>query len=220
MQLLGRLRTSSSSRRSADVGLLEDLARAAMEGGFGTQAFSGPGYAAVWNQLKPWLARISTNGALRWIPRAGAQLPCQIPDYENGMPVGPCQHTAIEVCVLCSRPTCLTHAFVDAQGDMVCYLCVVEARAAKGHPPREQQPPWSRQEQAPPPPDPKVAARQKEWWARGILNVQAGVRWSDVKAQYKKLSAQHHPDKPGGNEQRFKDVQAAFEILKTVYGEN
>lgn len=199
------------------MGLFDDIAKAALNGGFSPQAFAGPGYESVWSQLKPWLARITTNGVLKWIPRAASQLPCQIPQYENGFPVGPCVSHALETCLVCGRPVCLNHAFLEGQeGNAVCYLCVVQMR--------ERTTPGSTQQakQEPPPqaPDARVAAAQKAWWARGVLNVQEGVSWAEVKKQHRALSAQYHPDKSTGDERRFKDIQTAYDTLKLIYGEN
>lgn len=201
------------------MGIFDDFARTFASGGFNPQTFGGPGYEAVWAQLKPWLARISTNGVLRWLPRAASQMPCQIPQYDQGIPVGPCEHTALETSLLCGRPVCLNHSFIDGQqGDAVCYLCIVEARArAAGQAPPPPPPPA---DEAPPPPDARAEAAGKAWWARGVLGVQEGVTWDAVKAQYRKLSAQFHPDRPTGDERRFKDVQTAYTVLKTLYGEN
>jgi DnaJ-class molecular chaperone len=60
----------------------------------------------------------------------------------------------------------------------------------------------------------------KTTWARTQLGVQEGVPWETIRKQHRALSAKFHPDKPGGDEQRFKDVQNAYDWLKKVYGEN
>lgn len=202
------------------MGILDDIAGAFSQGaaGFGAQGFGGAGYEAVWSQLKPWFAKISTNGVLKWLPRAATRMPCQVPEYDQGVPVGSCDHVALENCLLCHRPVCLNHAFVDSQGEAICYLCAVTLK--QGHAPG-QSPPQDpfRGQAAPPPPDAREEARQKAWWARGVLGVQEGVPWEVVKKQHRTLSAQHHPDK-GGDENRFKDVQKAFDMLKLIYGEN
>ena len=194
----------------------EDMARAvANSTGFSPQSFSGPGYETVWAQLKPWLGRITTNSVLKWIPRAASQLPCQIPHYENGFPVGPCSNHALDTCLTCGSPVCLEHSFIEGQrGDAVCYLCVAKMRAAGEPDPQQQQ-----QQQQQQKPDKRSAAEAKAWWARGVLFVAEGVPWETVKTQHRKLSAQHHPDR-GGDDKKFKQVQEALEILKIVYGEN
>lgn len=184
--------------------------------GFNTQAFGGVGYEAVWAQLKPWLGNVSTNGVLKWLPKAASQMPCQVPEYDQGRPVGPCQFVALEACLGCGRPVCLNHSFVDAQGDAICYLCAVGLREGSAGRAQAYEPPPP----PPPPPGERAQAQQKAWWARGILGVQEGVPWETIKAQHRKLSAQFHPDRPGGDEKRFKDVQMAYDILKKAYGEN
>lgn len=192
------------------MSFFEDAARLAASG-FSSQSFAGPGYESVWAQLKPWLGRITTSGVLKWVPRAASQMPCQIPHYENGYPVGPCTQHALETCLVCQSPVCLSHAFIDGQqGDAVCYLCVVKMRG--GEPKKAAEEPTKV--------DPKAEAIQKAWWARGVLGVQEGVSWEAVKKQHRALSAQYHPDRSGGDEQRFKDVQKAYDMLKLVYGEN
>jgi hypothetical protein len=181
--------------------------------GFGEQAFGGVGYEPVWAQLRPWLGNVSTNGLLKWLPKAAQQLPCQVPEYDQGRPVGPCTFVALEACFGCGRPVCLNHAFVDAQGDAICYLCAVGLR-------QNAQPTASYERPPPPPPqDPREQALKQAWWARGVLGVQEGVPWESIKSQHRKLSAQFHPDR-GGDEKRFKDVQMAYDILKKAYGEN
>lgn len=192
----------------------DDISQAGV--GFSRQ-FGGLGYEAVWTQLRPWLSNISTNGVLRWLPRAATQMSCQIPEYEGGIPRGPCRFSAIETCLGCGRPTCLNHAFVDSQGEAICYLCVVGIRQSSVEVPgpqaqHTQQP--SQEAQA------RAHAEQRAWWARGVLNVQEGVPWESVRKQHRKISAQYHPDKPGGDEARFKDAQMAYDVLKKVYGEN
>jgi hypothetical protein len=205
------------------VSIFDEAVRAVT--GFSPQAFSGAEYESVWAQLRPWLGRISTKGVLRWIPRAAMQTPCQVPEYAHGVPVGPCGHHALESCLICGRAVCLSHAFVEGQqGDAVCYLCVVAARSQRGSPgtPGGGSSPFPGQgaPKAEKPPQAATDPKQLLWWARGVLGIQEGVPWREVKKQHRSLSAQYHPDKPGGNEEKFKDIQKALDILKQAYGEN
>ena len=39
-----------------------------------------------------------------------------------------------------------------------------------------------------------------------VLGVDRGITQEDLKKTYKKLSKQYHPDKKGGNEEKFKEV--------------
>lgn len=46
-----------------------------------------------------------------------------------------------------------------------------------------------------------------------ILNIPQNASDSDIKKSYKKLAHKHHPDK-GGDEEKFKEIQHAYDILK------
>ena len=46
-----------------------------------------------------------------------------------------------------------------------------------------------------------------------ILGVDRGVQQEDLKKTYKKLSKQYHPDKKGGNEEKFKEISEAYNTL-------
>jgi DnaJ-class molecular chaperone len=45
------------------------------------------------------------------------------------------------------------------------------------------------------------------------LGVNKDASKSDITKAYRKLSLEHHPDRPGGNEEIFKDISHAYEIL-------
>ena len=46
-----------------------------------------------------------------------------------------------------------------------------------------------------------------------ILGVDRGIQQEDLKKTYKKLSKQYHPDKKGGNEEKFKEISEAYNTL-------
>lgn len=48
-----------------------------------------------------------------------------------------------------------------------------------------------------------------------ILGVAKDATEDDIKKAYRKLASQHHPDK-GGDAEKFKEVQAAYEVLSDV----
>lgn len=49
----------------------------------------------------------------------------------------------------------------------------------------------------------------REWWE--VLGVQRQCTREDVKAAYRRLAAQHHPDRPGGSHERMAELNAAQE---------
>ncbi len=46
-----------------------------------------------------------------------------------------------------------------------------------------------------------------------ILGVSKGATDDEIKKSFRRLAHQHHPDKGGGDEQKFKDVNEAYQIL-------
>jgi len=52
--------------------------------------------------------------------------------------------------------------------------------------------------------------------AMQTLELPAEARWETIKQAYRRLAAQHHPDK-GGDPARFREIRAAYEILLQCY---
>lgn len=46
-----------------------------------------------------------------------------------------------------------------------------------------------------------------------ILGVEKGASEDEIKKAYRKLAHQHHPDKAGGNEDKFKEINEAYQVL-------
>lgn len=46
-----------------------------------------------------------------------------------------------------------------------------------------------------------------------VLGVSKTASPRDVKTAFRKMSLRHHPDRPAGNEEKFKELQEAYEIL-------
>ena len=46
-----------------------------------------------------------------------------------------------------------------------------------------------------------------------VLGVDKGITQEDLKKTYKNLSKQYHPDKKGGNEEKFKEISEAYNTL-------
>ena len=48
-----------------------------------------------------------------------------------------------------------------------------------------------------------------------VLGVDKNTSPDDIKKAYRKLSKEHHPDIEGGDEEKFKDIASAYDILST-----
>ena len=46
-----------------------------------------------------------------------------------------------------------------------------------------------------------------------ILGVDKGASQDEIKKAFRKLAHKHHPDKPGGDEATFKEVNEAYQVL-------
>jgi molecular chaperone DnaJ len=46
-----------------------------------------------------------------------------------------------------------------------------------------------------------------------ILGVSKGASQEDIKKAFRKLAHKHHPDKEGGDEQKFKEINEAYQVL-------
>ena len=46
-----------------------------------------------------------------------------------------------------------------------------------------------------------------------ILGINRNAKDNDIKKAYRKLANKYHPDKPGGNEEKFKEVAEAYSVL-------
>lgn len=46
-----------------------------------------------------------------------------------------------------------------------------------------------------------------------VLGIEKGATKDDVKKAFRRLAHQYHPDKQGGNEQKFKEINEAYQIL-------
>lgn len=46
-----------------------------------------------------------------------------------------------------------------------------------------------------------------------ILGVEKNASTDEIKKAFKKLAMQHHPDRPGGDEKKFKEINEAFQVL-------
>src|SRR5487761_1700172 len=47
-----------------------------------------------------------------------------------------------------------------------------------------------------------------------VLGISKSASADEIKKAFRRAAVQHHPDKDGGNESKFKEVNEAYEVLK------
>jgi len=55
--------------------------------------------------------------------------------------------------------------------------------------------------------------------ALSVLGLDSDVEFKEVRATYRRLAKEHHPDLKQGDkeaEKRFREIQAAYDVLKTA----
>jgi hypothetical protein len=157
----------------------------------------------IWNELAPWFRTLATRAGPKWLPRMSMSFPCHIVAVIPGEPTPKhCPHSAVASCLVCKRPTCLAHSFVNVEGETICYSCASEAAGLKGN--------------GAPPPEDAEARKEALRRAREVLEVGPRASWKTIHRAYRRKAAQAHPDS-GGSEVRFREIQEAYEILKAEH---
>jgi len=182
----------------------------------------------MWSQLGPWVRQLVMHAADKWIARATAEFPCQVPLYRGGVHLGSCSESAVTVCDVCGRSACLNHCRVDQFGDAICYGCIFEAMrrrdaAGQAPPANRGRTPWDRGGPQQPQ-EPEVGAPDAEQAALKAAYRLLGVRPSatddELKGALKRKLARWHPDrfkteaKKSEAEKQFKEAQAAYEVIR------
>lgn len=52
---------------------------------------------------------------------------------------------------------------------------------------------------------------QKDYYA--LLGITESATADEIKKAFKKLAVQHHPDKKGGNKEKFQEINEAYQVL-------
>lgn len=204
-------------------------------------------HVRVWSELKPWINTLLPSAARSWLPRISAGELCEVPVMQRGRTIGECDRFGVNACVICGKLACLSHGSINQDGDIICYVCVADARHVV--PPyqrerarREQEEPKRSQrdrseerkqrkeeqrKQEPPPPRKPPPAPTEVARALSVLGLKPGATWAEVKAAHRKLSGENHPDRfakstrqaRNAAHDRYVLVQKALDFLRPVYPE-
>lgn len=80
---------------------------------------------------------------------------------------------------------------------------------------------WDGEEKARQQPPPRARPRSPEEEALAVLDLPVDADFTAIKARYRLLAKQHHPDANGGSkeaEERLKTINQAYNTLKAVHG--
>jgi DnaJ domain len=138
-----------------------------------------------------WVSTVQTHVVERWQPIVASGIRCALrPKMADGR-FGPCTEPAIGACGFCSAPTCLAHAMIDSQANILCYKCLAEAAKLMGAPAR-------RSTEAPPPgaaPGEKAEERAKRRKYLHVLGLVDPVTDEEIAQEFRTLMKKHHPDR-------------------------
>jgi DnaJ-domain-containing protein 1 len=168
-----------------------------------------PHYQQLYKEaVLPWMQRLTQAIPAKWYdPRVNRR--CGVDSVR-----GKCVARAAGMCSLCQRDCCLSHAFVNVDGSLVCAQCIVVARkfvdVVVNSQPSQQE--YEQHAAASAAPTEQLAAAYKR------LGLTEDVDNEVLKAVYTKLLRRHHPDRaaaPGKKqaESRFKEIRSAYDTI-------
>lgn len=179
-----------------------------------------------------WMGELMQSASTKWLPMMLAGIACGTP-VRGG---GPCGGPAVQQCAICRLPTCLHHALVHSNGDLVCVRCVnaflQQVRAgfqgAAPPPPRpgaaeeevgRRPPPRSTGPRAAPAADPPPTEADLRKRHLRTLGLKDPADWEMIKAAYKQKSFKVHPDRAPEHRkaaaaQKLKDINASYAWLR------
>jgi hypothetical protein len=116
-----------------------------------------------------------------------------------------CPDPAIGVCGFCQTVTCLNHAFVDRNANIICPMCIARAQKALNIDPNQQH-------SAPPPPPPHEHAgpaaedvqevRRKRLAALKALGLKDPLEEGELEQAFRSLMKASHPDRSSDEKDR------------------
>lgn len=135
-----------------------------------------------------WVSTVQTHVVERWQPIVASGIRCALrPKMADGR-FAPCPEPAIGACGFCSAPTCLAHAMIDSQANILCYKCLAEAAKRMGAPPRQ-----GAGESAAPGEAAEERAKRRKYLH--VLGLTDPVSDEEIAQEFRVLMKKHHPDR-------------------------
>jgi len=151
-----------------------------------------------------WVSTVQTHVVERWQPIVASGIRCALrPKLPDGR-FASCPEPAIGACGFCSAPTCLGHAMIDSQANILCYKCLAEAAKRMGAPPREAAgaPPGAARADA-------AEERAQRRKCLHVLGLADPVTDEEIKDEFRALMRKHHPDRAPAHRQEAARKKAA-----------
>jgi len=155
--------------------------------------------------LMEWLQSVQSGALELWLPTAIQGIACSDENNREGA----CRRTAVAICEFCRHPVCINHSFVGRTAQVVCCRCIAGARAASRGDVRRANP----REQK------RSSVNEREQYEQNlkrslkVLGLKQSATYEQAKSRYKELALKHHEDR-GGDVERMKAINVAFEWLK------
>lgn len=174
------------------------------------------------NYYVRYLSAMAEQALARWSAVSAAGVRCGLEVHRPDGGTGLCGLPAIAACCVCKKTCCLDHAMISPT-EIICASCVVVAKARfaasrpsgsqgadRGRPfgfvdPNDAPPP-------PPPSGPHATSADERKAALRVLRLKAGATDDEIRAQYKKLAFENHPDRAKSDRERLAKQKRLNEI--------
>jgi hypothetical protein len=162
----------------------------------------------------------------RWTAVSSSGVRCNLEVHLPDGGKGICGHPAIAACCVCRKPVCLDHAMVSP-AEVICASCVIVAKARFAARPQASAEDRGRpfgfvdpNDAPPPPPSGDQAANHDERKAAlRVLRLKLSATDEEIRAAYKKLAFEHHPDRAktdrdrATKQRRLNEINRAYATL-------
>jgi len=165
-----------------------------------------------------WVGRVQSQILLRWRPLVQSGARCGIAQRLPNGEVVNCREAAIGSCGFCGLHTCLHHAMIDENANVLCFRCLTEAARlmnaqAAPNPPRVRP---ERRDEHPAVPDDEPTLRRR--YLR-VLGLRDPITSTELNETFRELMRKHHPDRAPENkraaaENRSKAITEAYHWLR------